>query len=174
MEESALTHSNKGAHVATAAYVILLATLIRTGDEKCALQASEQWVENLPADAATALVLGWITESKRDARDYADCQAMMGFARWAFVETFKLVRMRVSYEEGVRQVLALGGDTDTNACIVGAALGALHGMEGIPERMVAPVVARTTKSSGQPRPDFLQTHDAVQLVDQLLALSSAQ
>ena len=38
-----------------------------------------------------------------------------------------------SFEEGLRHVVGLGGDTDTNAAVAGALLGALHGVDGIPE-----------------------------------------
>jgi hypothetical protein len=54
-------------------------------------------------------------------------------------------------------VLCLGGDVDTNAAIVGAALGALHGASAIPRRLAAPVVVRDVGSPGRgPRPAHLQ------------------
>ena len=36
------------------------------------------------------------------------------------------------FEEGLRHVVALGGDTDTNAAVAGALLGAAHGVGAIP------------------------------------------
>jgi ADP-ribosyl-[dinitrogen reductase] hydrolase len=36
------------------------------------------------------------------------------------------------FEDGLREVVALGGDTDTNAAVAGALLGALHGVEALP------------------------------------------
>ncbi len=38
------------------------------------------------------------------------------------------------FEQGLRQVIEAGGDTDTNGAIAGAVLGARFGLEGIPER----------------------------------------
>ena len=35
----------------------------------------------------------------------------------------------------MREVIALGGDTDTNACIVGGLLGAIVGESNIPDFM---------------------------------------
>jgi ADP-ribosylglycohydrolase len=35
-------------------------------------------------------------------------------------------------EEGLRRVVALGGDTDTNAAVTGALLGAIHGRGALP------------------------------------------
>jgi ADP-ribosylglycohydrolase len=36
------------------------------------------------------------------------------------------------FEDGLRRVVAFGGDTDTNAAVTGALLGALHGRSGLP------------------------------------------
>ena len=38
----------------------------------------------------------------------------------------------LGFEEGLRRVVGLGGDTDTNAAVSGALLGALHGRDAIP------------------------------------------
>jgi ADP-ribosyl-[dinitrogen reductase] hydrolase len=37
-----------------------------------------------------------------------------------------------AFEEGLRHVVSLGGDTDTNAAVAGALLGARHGRPGLP------------------------------------------
>lgn len=41
-----------------------------------------------------------------------------------------------SYEAGIEAVIQTGGDTDTNACVAGALLGARFGKRGIPQRWV--------------------------------------
>jgi ADP-ribosyl-[dinitrogen reductase] hydrolase len=41
------------------------------------------------------------------------------------------------FEEGLRHIVALGGDTDTNAAVAGALLGARHGVAAIPETWLA-------------------------------------
>ncbi|GAA5496979.1 hypothetical protein Rhal01_03167 [Rubritalea halochordaticola] len=38
-----------------------------------------------------------------------------------------------SYEDSITQIIALGGDTDTTAAILGACAGGLQGVEGIPQ-----------------------------------------
>ena len=38
----------------------------------------------------------------------------------------------LGFEEGLRRVVGLGGDTDTNAAVAGTLLGAAHGVEAIP------------------------------------------
>jgi len=41
------------------------------------------------------------------------------------------------FEDGLREIVSLGGDTDTNASVAGALLGALHGVEALPPRWLA-------------------------------------
>lgn len=53
---------------------------------------------------------------------------------------FAALRRRMPYEEAIRWTLGKQGDTDTNAAIVGAMIGALHGASHIPEAMREPVM----------------------------------
>jgi ADP-ribosylglycohydrolase len=53
------------------------------------------------------------------------------------IATFAFVRAGHGYLEGVRCAIRAGGDTDTNAAIVGAWLGILHGPDAIPSRLVS-------------------------------------
>ena len=46
---------------------------------------------------------------------------------------FRHLVAKTPYVEALRETLAGGGDTDTNACIVGGLIGALHGEAGVPE-----------------------------------------
>ena len=39
--------------------------------------------------------------------------------------------LNISYNHAIRETIALGGDTDTNAAIVGGMIGALVGKQGI-------------------------------------------
>jgi ADP-ribosylglycohydrolase len=42
----------------------------------------------------------------------------------------------LGFEEGLRHVVGLGGDTDTNAAVAGALLGAAHGVDALPSRWI--------------------------------------
>lgn len=44
------------------------------------------------------------------------------------------------FEEGLREVVGLGGDTSTNAAVAGALLGALHGADAVPPSWVSALV----------------------------------
>ena len=47
-----------------------------------------------------------------------------------------IMKTAASYEEAVRQSIALGDDTDTTACITGGLAGIYFGYENIPKRCV--------------------------------------
>lgn len=81
----------------------------------------------------------------------------------AVLQTSRLTsRTLVSHccAEGIRATLAAGGDTDTNACIVGGALGTLWGSAGIPAHMAQPVLQYKHPAPGRwpghARPELLQ------------------
>ena len=68
----------------------------------------------------------------------------------AFSYTFYYLKLELSYEEAIRRTLLLGGDTDTNAAIVGGLMGAYHGVDAIPEKWRNAVLNSQYKSE-----DFL-------------------
>lgn len=84
----------------------------------------------------------------------------------------RVLLLCLPFEEAIRQVLLLGGDTDTNATVVGGLLGAYWGAAAIPDHMKAPLLARTAASPGQKRPSFLQTAQLPQLFDKLWAAAN--
>ena len=72
----------------------------------------------------------------------------IGWLKWAFILSFYFLlrydtfikngnKKKVSnmYLDSVKQTIQLGGDTDTNACIVGGMIGALVGVNAIPTHM---------------------------------------
>lgn len=59
-----------------------------------------------------------------------------GHVRLAFRLAFHHLLSTPTFEEGVVNTVMRGGDADTNGCIVGALLGAFHGMRRIPAKWV--------------------------------------
>ena len=51
----------------------------------------------------------------------------MGWLKVAFCYSFYYLRNKYSYEDAIRDILLKGGDTDTNAAIVGGLIGCVHG-----------------------------------------------
>ena len=75
------------------------------------------------------------------------------------------------YVSALQDTLLRGGDTDTNACIVGGMIGALHGLDAIPADMRTAVLTRSIDSPGNRRPDLLQPTDLLKRVQRLYASS---
>jgi ADP-ribosylglycohydrolase/fructose-1,6-bisphosphatase/inositol monophosphatase family enzyme len=77
----------------------------------------------------------------------------------------------LEFEEALVQTVGRGGDTDTNAAIAGALLGALHGRSAIPPRWILPVLAcRPLAEAGalRPRPIEYWPDDILELAEALL------
>ncbi len=55
-----------------------------------------------------------------------------GWDRHAFSLTLYCLFNDLDFKQSMRHVLSLGGDTDTNAAIVGGIIGARHGLDSIP------------------------------------------
>jgi ADP-ribosylglycohydrolase len=95
----------------------------------------------------------------------ADTQ--IGFIRHGFVRAFYFLISGSSYEDAIRETLLAGGDTDTNAAIVGGLIGAAVGVEGIPLRMREAVMTCDT-SKGRPRPEWLHPRNLYALANELV------
>jgi ADP-ribosylglycohydrolase len=75
------------------------------------------------------------------------------------------------FEESLITTVAAGGDTDTNAAICGALLGALQGRQAFPQRWIDPVLAcRPLAEAADPRPRPMEywPDDVLELAEALL------
>jgi hypothetical protein len=71
----------------------------------------------------------------------------------ALQNAFFRLASKASVEESLVATVGCGGDTDTNAAIAGALLGALHGRDAFPSRWILPVLAcRPLAEAADPRP----------------------
>lgn len=101
-----------------------------------------------------AEVQRWVEESKREM---SDARVLIGHVRHAFVAALWFLRRpEIRYEEAMCMVLQRGGDTDTNAAIVG---GLVACYMPIPEAMKKAVatfdgtfLSQENKVMGRPRP----------------------
>jgi ADP-ribosylglycohydrolase len=77
-----------------------------------------------------------------------------------------------SFEEALVDTVHRGGDTDTNAAICGALLGALYGIDAIPKRWVDTVLSCKPEAGApgvrQPRPEEYWPTDALELAAKLV------
>lgn len=102
------------------------------------------------------------------SRDLLDAQEAIGWMRHAFILSFFYLRLYTHllgakkdvnefYHYSLKTTIQLGGDTDTNACIVGGMIGALVGVKAIPSYMLQTLFSFdcTHPENGHKRPEFL-------------------
>jgi ADP-ribosyl-[dinitrogen reductase] hydrolase len=123
---SAITHWDERCRTACLAVTFASAALVRGETPRSAVE-----------DAVTAVLdreggeeLEYLVAEAGRARriDGPD----MGFALFTAGIGLQVAAEAPGFEEGLRRVVALGGDTDTNGAVAGALLGAFHGRAALP------------------------------------------
>ena len=162
-QDSSLSHPNESCRQAVACYVIAISSLInQPGERKTAFERAKQW-----ADAhANAEVNQWLQEAENNSN--IPYYPQTGFIKIAFVHAFRHLVLETNYIDAIKETLAGGGDTDTNACIVGGLIGAACGAEHIPNAMKHAVLDCNSKL-GRYRPFFLHATQVPELTQQLLS-----
>ncbi len=101
-----------------------------------------------------------------------DFRHQQGWVLLAFQNAVYQLLHAPSLEEGVVDTVMRGGDTDTNAAIAGALLGAVYGRAAIPAQW-ADAVLSCRPAEGQagvhkPRPECFWPVDVLELAERLL------
>ena len=80
----------------------------------------------------------------------------MGYVKIAFDHAFRQIKKpQINFDEAMRDILSIGGDTDTNACIVGAMIGAYVWYHDLRSDWKDKVETFNSTDRGIPRPSFL-------------------
>jgi len=88
----------------------------------------------------------WYVQESLDISEMG-CRHQAGHVRWGFVQAMYFLRHpEVGLKEALQRVLMLGGDTDTNACIVG---GLVACYQEIPDALSGPVIAFDSTKEGR-------------------------
>jgi ADP-ribosyl-[dinitrogen reductase] hydrolase len=91
-----------------------------------------------------------------------------GFVRHAFILSFYFL-LRASlgdldYAKAIGETVRHGGDSDTNACIVGGMMGAAFGVENIPKDMCKKVLNLDCTKAKRKRPAWLSTRKLMERI----------
>ncbi|MGA7732913.1 MAG: ADP-ribosylglycohydrolase family protein [Chloroflexia bacterium] len=125
--DTRLTHANRICEDASSAYIAALAATIREG-----LSAQEAYKVACDWNRTHGQSVG-VTQALKDAEySLPDYLTHKGHVLVALQNAFYQAQHAPGMEEGVVQSVMGGGDTDTNAAIAGALLGAIYGREGLP------------------------------------------
>lgn len=127
-----LTNPNPITLDAVSVYVVAIRTAILTGDAKASHEAAKKRANT--KEVLNLLTMAETTSEVKlsNGRIVEPDGSMMGYFGIALQLAFYHLLKGSSYEHALMDVIIRGGDTDTNAVIVGALLGALYGYEAIP------------------------------------------
>ena len=162
IRDTNLSHPNPTCRHATVAYVLAIRHLVLNPRDATGALASAR-VALTHSDAQE--VLHWLDEAQADKDPGYYPQA--GFVRYGFTHAFRHLAKGSGYREALVETLHGGGDTDTNACIVGGLVGALHGVASIPSVMTQALLTCDTQV-GRPRPEVYSTRELGRLVADLI------
>lgn len=165
--DAELTHPHPACQAASASFAAAIAAAIGGADRAAILAAAEDALNGLP-DAGLHAVLN----RARGGEGPQDFLRQQGWVLIAWQNAFRHLAVGASVEAALVETVAQGGDTDTNAAICGALLGAAVGRGGIPTRWTVPVLAcRPAKELGAPqfRPARYWPDDLPCLAEALLA-----
>jgi ADP-ribosylglycohydrolase len=104
-----------------------------------------------------------------------DYQTHQGWVLIALQNAFYQLLHAPCLEDGVVRTVMAGGDTDTNAAIAGALLGAVHGREAVPQQWLNNILScrpLPKSATKHPRPIAFWPVDVLRLAEKLLLLGS--
>ena len=168
-QDAALTHPHAVCLQANALFARALAHAIATGCGAEDLYGKiREWAAAEPVDPRLRETLDAAAEEPP-----ADYLALQGWVLVAFGNALYQLLHAPSLEAGVIDTVHRGGDTDTNAAIGGALLGAVYGAEALPARWVDTLLDCRPQEGlpgvHRPRPECFWPVDALVLADKLHA-----
>ena len=167
-QDAASTHPHPVCQQANALFTMAIAHAVRRGcDGRDLYEQIVTWAENMKVD-------GSLLEAVRGAAESppADYVRQHGWVLTAFRNALWQLLHATNLEEAVVDTIMRGGDTDTNAAICGAILGAVHGRDAVPGQWVESLLS-CRPAAGQPnvrhpRPECFWPVDALELAERLL------
>ena len=168
-QDAAITHINEVCQQANALFAMAIAHAVRTGCNPFDLyQQIVDWAEEMEVDKRLKETIAAAADSP--PQDFTDKE---GWVLIAFRNALWQLLTADSVEEGIVDSIMPGGDTDTNAAISGALLGAVYGREACPDRWIETIRGcrprEGTPGVRRPRPECFWPADALELAEQLIA-----
>jgi ADP-ribosylglycohydrolase len=166
--DAALSHPHPVCQDSNVVYVAAVAFAIRTGGPPDRIYDHALEISEKHSFGPT------IRERLREAetRPPADYHRQQGWVLVAFQNAFFQLLHAPNMEEGVVDTVRRGGDTDTNAAIAGALLGAAWGLQAVPRQWLDCVLncrpENRREGVRRPRPQEYWPVDALTLAERLL------
>ena len=169
-QDALLTHPNIVCQHANRVYAETIAYAIRTGAAPERVhQFAREAVER--ANSPKSVMDAIINAGSKPPDNYS---RQMGWVLIALQNAFWQLLHAETMEEGIVSTVMAGGDTDTNAAIAGALLGAVYGRNGVPLQWLDRVLTCRPISGlagvMRPRPQTFWPVDALWIAERLLWL----
>ena len=166
--DASITHPHRVCTDCNALFAGLLSVVVKNGLSSS--ETYEQLLTNVDRLAVCRDVRQMVEVSaKAPPADYVSKQ---GWVLVAFGNAIYQLLHAPSAEEAIVDTVQRGGDTDTNAAICGALVGAVYSIQSLPERWVATVLNcrpdQANPAVHQPRPQTYWPLDALQLAERLV------
>lgn len=134
-DDAKLSHPNIVCQEVNMIYVFSLIHLLKGYSPKDTLTLTDYFINE---SITSSKVKDWYFNESKDI-SLMDCKKNIGHVRWGFVLAYHFLRNSgILFEEAIKLTLMKGGDTDTNAAIVG---GMVACYQEIPEYMLKPVLS---------------------------------
>jgi len=163
--DSALTHSHPVCRDSVAAFVVAASRAIaRGGEPEAAYEAALAWARSAAVTPVTEALVRAAAEAPRCDEGH------IGWVLITLQNAFHELLHAPSVEAGVVATVRRGGDTDTNAAVAGALLGAVHGRAAIPLQWRSMILSCRPHPlrARHPRPPSCWPVDVLELAEGLL------
>ena len=173
--ENELTHPNEIVHKANSLYVLAIRELINNdGNFEAAIEKIESTLEE-KANIKHKLsakpwkdIEEWFIDAQKPSMKQIPAFPQEGYMRIAWTYAMSaLLKKQSDYCKGMREILAKGGDTDTNGCIYGGLIGAALGFKNLPKELVEKVL--NCKHEYQKRPPQFHPKELIGLLPKIIA-----
>lgn len=167
--DAALTHPHPVCQSANAAFCAAIAVGVAGGDRQAMFEAAYDWA--IVHDGPEALPVRGVLRAA-ETNPPADFMRNQGWVLIALQNAFYHLAKGTPLAEAIITTVAQGGDTDTNAAICGALLGAAEGRSALPVSWQSRILgcrALPLRHVAHPRPATYWPDDAMDLAEALLA-----
>jgi len=173
--DAELTHPHEVCQDANAVFAAAVAFAVRSGE---AAEGVYQFALELASRGKiSGPVLDRLTAARRGAPPEFE-GSKMGWVLVAFQNAFYHLLHSASPEQAIIETVRSGGDTDTNAAITGALLGAVYGRDCIPQQWRRQIESCRPISGlpgvKRPRPALYWPVDVLNLAENLLVVGRSR
>ncbi len=172
-EDATLSHPHPVCRVAAAAFAAAIAAALAGADRPGMIETAIRIADAAGAESAPVSVA---LRSAVAGVPPPYFQRQMGWVLIALQNAFRHLAAGSAIEPALIETVGEGGDTDTNAAIAGALLGAADGRGSLPVRWVMPVLTCRPDPAlhpARPRPEEYWPDDLLDLTEALLLSRAA-